>query len=73
VCAVALIVSISCALDVPAGTLNVHITVCISHLPPVEFKNHYRRQRIKRGNKSICPGLVAIVERSLTSPKLFAV
>ena len=37
-CAVALIVSISCALDVPAGTLNVHITVCISHLPPVELK-----------------------------------
>jgi len=36
-------------LDVPAGTLNVHITVCISHLPPVEFKNHYRRQRIKGG------------------------
>ena len=37
--AVALMVSISCALDVPVGTLNVHITVCISHLPHVEFKN----------------------------------
>jgi hypothetical protein len=33
-----LMVSINCALDVPAGTLNVHITVCISHLPHVEFK-----------------------------------
>jgi hypothetical protein len=33
-----LIVSINCALDVPAGTLNVHITVCITPLPHVEFK-----------------------------------
>jgi hypothetical protein len=38
--AVALIVSINWALDVPAGTLNVHITVCITHLPHVGFQNH---------------------------------